>query len=483
LQADLFPPPGVDWNLLLPITSVILTGVVVLLWDLFLPHRSNLALILLSLLGLGVAGYFQVQLWDLPNAQTFANSLLSDRLSVVTCLILLGATALTLLFSEGYMRQRNASFGEFYPMILWATAGAMLMISSTDLIIIFLGLETFSISLYVLTGLIRSDRKSEEAAMKYFLLGAFASGFLLYGIALIYGGTGTSQVTDIARAWEVGGRDVHSLLIAGVGLLLVGLGFKAALVPFHMWTPDVYQGAPTSVTAYMAAVAKTAAFVTLLRLLWAAGALQDFWMPIVSVLAVLTMTVGNLLALVQTDVKRMLAYSSISNAGYMLVGVLAGKADVVMYYLIAYSLMTIGAFAVVGLTARGGQEGTTYGDMRGLWKRAPFVATTMLVFMVSLAGIPPTAGFFGKWLIFRSAIENGLAPLAIVLAVNSVISVYYYLRLTVAMYVDDELVERPSLPALTPGLVIATAVCAAGILYAGLNAGYVSHLLSVPIGG
>lgn len=483
MLTNIFPPPQVDFSLLMPILTVVGTGLVVLLYELFVPRKNNTMLVILSLIGLFIAMAYSCQLWMIPKAETFDGSVLTDRLAVIANLILLSATGLTMLFADGYLRERRANFGEFYPMVLWATAGAMLMTSSTDLMVIFLGLETLSISLYVLAGLVRQDRKSEESAIKYFLLGAFASGFLLYGIAMIYGGTGTSQVTDIAFAWQRGGPDAHTMLIAGVALTLVGLGFKAALVPFHMWTPDVYQGAPTAVTAYMAAVAKTAALLTLIRLLWAATALQDVWMPVLTVLSILTMTIGNLLALVQTDVKRMLAYSSISNAGYMLVGILANDASSVVFYLVAYSMMTIGAFAVVGLTARQGQEGTTYADMRGLWKRAPFIATVMLVFMVSLAGIPPTAGFFGKWFLLRAALTNGLTPLAFVLAANSVISVYYYLRLTVAMYVEDELVERKAGLAITPGLVLATLVCAAGIIYVGLSAGSVSQLLSVPIGG
>jgi NADH-quinone oxidoreductase subunit N len=482
MNALTFPPPSVDWNMILPVVTVIATGVVVLIWQLFVPRRENTVVVLLSLAGLAAAGYFSLRLWDVEGA-TFAGALLSDRLAVVANLILIATTFLTLLFSEGYLRERRANFGEYYPMVLWATAGAMLMVATTDLIVLFLGLETLSISLYVLAGLTRADRRSEEAAIKYFLLGAFASAFLLYGIALIYGATGTSQIGDVPRAWGMGEDSIRALLVAGVSLLLVGLGFKAALVPFHMWTPDVYQGAPTSVTAYMAAVAKTAAFVTLIRVLWAAVPLAEVWVPVLTILAVLTMTVGNLLALAQTDVKRMLAYSSIAHAGYMVVGLLADDIPAVVYYLIAYSLMTIGSFAVVGLCAKSGQEGTSYSDMRGLWRRAPFPAAMMLIFLVSLAGIPPTAGFFGKLLLFRAALNANLVALAIVLAVNALVSVYYYLKLTIAMYVDDEREARER-PTVTLGLVLATLACAVGILYVGVSTGHVQRLLTLhAIGG
>ncbi len=478
----LFPPPTIEWAVLMPFLTVVATGLIVMLWDLFVPLKTATVRVLLSLIGLGIAIFFVTKLWNAQPTNTFYNSILSDRLSVATNIVLLAATALVILFADGYLRERKSNYPEFYPLILWATAGAMLMISTTDLIIIFLGLETLSIALYVLAGLCREDRRSEEAAIKYFLLGAFASGFLLYGIALIYGATGSSSIADIPVAWQVAGQNAQTMLIAGTCLLLVGLGFKAALVPFHMWTPDVYQGAPTAVTAYMAAISKTAAFVTLIRFLAAAAPMHEVWQPILTVLAVLTMTVGNLLALTQTDVKRMLGYSSIAHAGYLLVGVLAGDVNAVIYYLIAYSLMTVGAFAIVGLSAKGGQEGSSYADMRGLWKRAPFAATMMLVFMISLAGIPPTAGFFGKYFLILAAWQHNLIPLAIVLAVNSVISVYYYLRLTVAMYVDEELVEREK-PTLSPGLIIATLACAVGILYVGLNAGNIQQLFAIPVGG
>ncbi|GMV37760.1 MAG: NADH-quinone oxidoreductase subunit N [Fimbriimonadales bacterium] len=483
MDSTLFPPPSIEWPLLLPLLIVVGTGVAVLLWDLFVPHRNHVMHAWLSVAGLGAAAYFAVLSWAHPDATTFAGALTHDRLSVISGLLLMGATALSVMFAEAYLRERKANYGEFYPLALWATAGAMLMVSTTDLIVLFLGLETLSVSLYVLSGMCRADRRSEEAAIKYFLLGAFASGFLLFGMAMIYGGTGTSRLEDIASAWMMGDRSIQLFLTSGITLMLVGLGFKAALVPFHWWTPDVYQGAPTAVTAYMAAVAKTAAFVALIRVLGAAMTLQDVWSPILTTLALLTMTFGNLWALAQNDVKRMLAYSSIAHAGYVLVGVLAGDVSAVVYYLVAYSLMTVGSFAVVGLTARGGKEGSSYGDLRGLWKRAPFAALMLLVLLISLAGIPPTAGFWGKWFLFLAALRTDMVGLAVVLAINSVVSVYYYLRLVLSMYVEEELVESGRPPAMSAGLVIATLACAAGVIYVGLTAGSLQRLFTIPMVG
>ena len=483
MDSTLFPPPSIEWPLLLPLLIVVGTGVVVLLWDLFVPHRNHIMHAWLSVGGLGVAAYFSVLSWSYPDATTFAGALTHDRLSVIANLLLIGATALSVMFAEAYLRERKANYGEFYPLALWATAGAMLMVSTTDLIVLFLGLETLSISLYVLSGMCRADRRSDEAAIKYFLLGAFASGFLLFGMAMIYGGTGSSRLEHVATAWMMGDRSIQLFLTSGIVLALVGLGFKAALVPFHWWTPDVYQGAPTSVTAYMAAVAKTAAFITLIRVLGAAVPLQGVWSPILTTLALLTMTFGNLWALAQNDVKRMLAYSSIAHAGYMLVGVLAADVGAVVYYLVAYSLMTVGSFAVVGLTARGGKEGSSYGDLRGLWKRAPFPALMLLVLLVSLAGIPPTAGFWAKWFLFLAAIRTDMIGLAVVLAVNSIISVYYYLRLVLSMYVEEELVESGRPPAMSAGLVLATLACAAGVIYFGLTAGSLQRLFAIPMVG
>jgi NADH-quinone oxidoreductase subunit N len=359
------------------------------------------------------------------------------------------------------------------------------MVGTRNLLMVFLGLEILSISLYVLAGMSRKENKSEESALKYFLLGSFASGFLLYGIAFTYGATGSLHLDQVALAWRTGDPQTQTLLLFGLGLMLVGLSFKSSFVPFHMWTPDVYQGAPTNVTAFMAAGAKIGAIGALWRVADSSSSLQEFWLPAMFWIAILTMVVGNLVALVQKDVKRVLGYSSIAHAGYILVAILAHvKApelvgfDTIVYYLLSYSLMTIGAFAVVTLAARSGKEGTRFDDVRGLWHRAPFAAGALIVFMCSLIGIPPTAGFAGKLMIFQDAIRSELVPLAIVLAFSSIISVYYYLGIGRAMFVVDEDGESVRDIKMNMGLASACVICMVGIFGAFLFAAPIMSFIS-----
>src|SRR5437588_3183219 len=347
--------------------------------------------------------------------------MVNDRFGNVMQLLLVISCGLCIAFSENYLREKRIAFGEFYPLVLWSTSGAMLMATSRNLLVIFLGLEVLSIALYVMAGMSRSEEKSEESALKYFLLGAFASGFLLYGIAFLYGASGSLRIDDIAATWASADPFARTLLVFGISLILVGLSFKSAFVPFHQWTPDVYQGAPTNVTAFMAAGSKVAAIAALYRVLDASGVMADYWLPGMTVIAVLTMTVGNLIALMQKDVKRILGYSSIAHAGYILVAVLAHAKSVsnqgsvgligfgtTAYYLLAYAVMTIGAFAVISLSAKDGRERTTLDDLHGLYKRDPFAAGALVVFMASLIGVPPTAGFIGKLFIFSDALQAHL---------------------------------------------------------------------------
>jgi len=318
----------------------------------------------------------------------------------------------------------------------------VVMAASNDLITVFLGLELMSLALYVMVGFRRSNLESNEAALKYFLLGAFASGFLLYGIALLYGATGSTNLRAIAAFLSDSPLGGSALVLAGALLLLVGFGFKVAAVPFHMWTPDAYEGAPTSVTAFMSAGAKAAGFAALLRVAGSALAeIQADWRPILTWLAILTMTVGNVSALLQTNLKRMLAYSSIAHAGYVLVALTAGGtegASAAVFYLAVYSFMNLGAFGILALLGREQEERVLLSDLSGLGFRQPLLGLAMTVFMISLGGIPPTAGFMGKVYVFGAAIEAGLIPLVIVGVLNSVVSVFYYLRVTVAMYMQEE---------------------------------------------
>ena len=361
--------------------------------------------------------------------------------------------------------------GEYYALLLFSTLGMMVMAGSLDLITIFLGLETLSISLYILAGFLREQLKSNESALKYLLLGAFASGFVLYGIALIYGASGSTNLRRVAEAVAAGKIASPTLLMIGMGLLIIGFGFKVASVPFHMWTPDVYEGAPTSVTAFMIAGTKSAAFAAFLRILMTAlPALHPDWSRVLWVLAILTMTVGNVVAISQSNIKRMLAYSSIAHAGYILVAlVAAGKlgSSSVLFYLTAYSFMNLGAFAVIIALARQDGERTTIDDYAGLGLRYPFLGAAMALFMFSLAGIPPTGGFMGKFYIFSAAIQAKYVGLAIIGVLNSVISVYYYLRVTVVMYMGQGKAE-PALGRVSPALTLAVLIAIAGTLQLGL---------------
>jgi NADH-quinone oxidoreductase subunit N len=347
----------------------------------------------------------------------------------------------------------------------------MIMASSLDLMTIFLGLETLSIPLYILAGFLREQRKSNEAALKYLLLGAFASGFLLYGIALVYGATGSINLQRVAQALASGQVSSPTLLSIGMGLLIVGFGFKVAAVPFHMWAPDVYEGAPTSVTAFMIAGTKAAAFAAFLRILMTGlPALQPDWSRMLWVLAVLTMTVGNVAAIAQTSIKRMLAYSSIAHAGYLLVALVTGTklgSGAILFYLVAYACMTLGAFAAIVALAHREEERLTIDEYAGLGLTRPALGAAMALFMFSLAGVPPTAGFMGKLYIFSAAVQAGQIGLAVIGVLNSVISAFYYLRITVVMYMSPAKSE-PAPDPLAPALSLALAIAGGGTLLLGL---------------
>lgn len=472
--------PTIDWLSILPMIIVAATGGLALVFEMLAPKRNNNVIVGICLVGLGVAviplllmmGHSVGPLTADPtwNLESFGDMVVRDAFgSAIQFLVILSAF-LSILFSEGYLREKRVPFGEFYPLLLWSACGAMIMSSSRNLLMIFLGLEVLSISLYVMAGMSRSEEKSEESALKYFLLGAFASGFLLYGIAFIYGATGSVHLAMVKSAWLTGDPNTQTMLIFGMALMLIGLSFKSAFVPFHQWTPDVYQGAPTNVTAFMAAGSKIGAIGALWRVLEGTEVLSAYWMPALFWIAILTMTVGNLIALAQKDVKRILGYSSIAHAGYILVGVLAHfKApeiigtDAVTYYLLSYALMTIGSFAVISLAAKGGKENTGLESLHGLWRRSPLAAGSLVVFMISLVGMPPSAGFVGKFLIFRDAINSGLTPLALVLAVNSIISIYYYLGIARAAFVWDEDEAPVRAGSMNFGLVSACLICAAGV--------------------
>src|SRR5687768_3426327 len=322
---EVLTPAPVDWLAMSPILAVFGTGVIAMVLEMLWPRRANNVIVLVSVLGLLCAGFAVIANWDFT-ATSLGGLFTNDRFGQVTQLLLIAVALLTCLYSEGYLREKRLAFGEYYPLVLWSTVGGMIMATTSDLMIMFLGLEVLSISLYVLAGLSSKEKRSQEAALKYFLLGAFASGFLLYGIALVYGAVGSTNALHVTTFLDARSQmDVTNvrMLYAGLGLLMVGFGFKAAVVPFHMWTPDVYQGAPTTVTGFMAAGSKVAAIAALFRFLDASIGMASIWIPMLLALGVLTMTVGNLIALAQTDVKRILGYSSIAHAGYLLVALAA----------------------------------------------------------------------------------------------------------------------------------------------------------------
>jgi NADH-quinone oxidoreductase subunit N len=379
-----------------------------------------------------------------------------------------GSGLLSVMLSRSYIAKENIEHGEFYALVLFAVAGMMLMAAAADLVILFLGLELMSICFYVLAGFARRRRTSNEAALKYFLLGAFATGFLLYGIALVYGATGTTGMAGIAA--HVAAGSPGPTLVIGLGLLLIGLGFKVAAVPFHMWVPDVYEGAPTTVTAFMSTGGKAAAFAAMLlvftpALVHAVPAVRD----VLAVLAGASMIVGNVIAVSQVSVKRMLAYSSIAHAGYILTGLVAGNAmgnDGVVFYLAAYIVMNVGAFGVLALLESPDGQHLTFDDYAGLPGRHPVLAALMALFLFSLTGIPPFAGFFGKYYVFAGAIEAGYTWLAILGVLMSVMSAYYYLRLVVLMYFKDQV---SAMEPVSPGLGTAALIlCALAVLQFGI---------------
>lgn len=460
--------PPVDLAVIMPELIVLGAAVVVLLVDLWLPPERRGFLVGASVVGVLAAAWATLAA---PDAIAFAGMYVRDALTRTSQILALAAAGLGLLIAPEYLRRFHLDRGEYYVLVLTAGAGAMLMAASRDLLMLFLSLETLSIPLYVLAASGRGSVRSQEAGMKYFLLGAFSSAFFLYGVALLYGATGTTRLPDLGTALAQGRSGISAA--AGAGLLTIGLGFKAAVVPFHTWAPDVYEGAPFPAAAFMAVVAKIGAFAALLRVFpLALGALAGHWALMLGVLAAVTMIVGNLAALAQTNYKRLLAYSSIAHAGYLLVGVAAATPaaiSAVMSYLAVYVAMTTGAFAVVIALERSGQEADRIEDYAGLAARAPLLAVANAVFMVSLAGLPPTGGFIAKLGIFAAAVDAGPGGVALALigVLTSVISVYYYLRVPYLMFSGGPApsVQSHASPLVNAALIVAVAaVLQTGIL-------------------
>ena len=399
-------------------------------------------------------------------------SFVLDGFSFFWKLLVLVATALTVLISIRFIDEGNYRATEYYSLLLLATTGMLFMASGYTLLTIWIGLETMAIASYILAGYFKRERRSNEAALKYFILGALSSGILLYGISLLYGATGTIQLAELSEALRA--AEGNPLVPLGWLMLAAGLFFKVAAVPFHIWTPDVYVGAPTPVTAWLAVASKAASFAILLRIFYEGlGSLKVEWQTVVAIVAAVTMIWGNIAALTQDNVKRMLAYSSIAHAGYVLIGVLAvsqvGMWSVI-FYLLAYTFITLGAFGTVIILERREYAGETAADYAGLARRSPFLAAMMLLFMLALTGIPPTGGFVGKFYLFAAAVQTGWSWVAVIGVLTSAISLYYYFRIVLNMYLRDSDQTTP-VPLKAPALVGAIAFCALATLLLGIIPG------------
>ena len=484
--------PEINIALILPEIIVAAVATLVMLIDCFAPKQRFVTTVL-SIVGLVAAGASCVWLWTNGAgnlANDFNGMITLDALRLSFTLVFLLVSACTILISEIWVTNESVPPGEYHALLLFATVGMMLMASGNDLVILFLGLETLSIATYVLAGLRRTDLRSNESALKYFILGSFSSAFLLYGMAMIYGATGSTNISIIASRLDT--AFFPALLLVGAAMMLIGFGFKIAAAPFHVWTPDVYEGAPTPITSLLATGSKAAGFAAFLRVFIFAfpfiaatnvisSNVHEAWISALTLMAMLTMIVGNVAAILQNNIKRMLAYSSIAQAGYAMVGFIGAGAALtaqkrdeaiaaVAFYMLTYAVTSLGAFAIVTLLAQKGDRRTEFEDYTGIGFKAPVLSFTLSLFMLSLLGLPLTAGFMGKVLVFRPALEAGYYLLVVVAVINTAISAYYYLRLIVVMFFRERTTEwaMPRIPATMATVLILTVL---GVFYFGIFSG------------
>jgi NADH-quinone oxidoreductase subunit N len=460
--------PEVNLGGILPAIVVSITGMIIMLVGLLVRRGAGTVGGLVGLAGvlIGLAANSALRL---GGTRAFSGFVAVDSYSWFFNILILLATAITILMSMRYLVDEGLALYEYFALLLFASAGMMFMVCGNHILLIFVGLETLSISVYVLAGILPGNPKSSEAALKYLLLGAFSSGVFLYGAALLYGSAGSLSLEQLSRYFHGGAPS--KMAVVGIGLLLAGFAFKVAAVPFHMWTPDVYEGAPSPITGFMSVGVKAAAFAAFVRVFFeSVSTMHAQWAQFLWILAALTMILGNLAALVQDNIKRMLAYSSIAHAGYIMIGMIAGGktgTSAILYYLLAYTFTNLGAFAIVTLVGRQGEEKVFIDDYRGLAKQNPLLALLMSIFMFSLAGIPPTAGFVGKFAIFSAAISAGYIWLVIIGVLTSAASVFYYFRIVMKMYMEVPEVE-PAGFKFGAGMVLALTFAVVGVLYIGI---------------
>jgi NADH-quinone oxidoreductase subunit N len=482
-----------DLGYLVPYLILVVTGMLLVLAEAFYRGKDRSALVTLTVAGAFASAIASIvlyrQLADGARISLLGDMLVADRTGYVLSALFAVTTALAALTSPAHQREHDWQIGEYYGVMLLSASGMVMLAHAANLVTVFLGIENMSIGVYVMCAMRRRSRRGNEAAMKYFLIGAFATGFLMYGIALLYGAAGTTKISQLATA--LASTKNPGLVVAGALMLVVAFGFKVAAVPFHMWAPDAYEGAPTPVTGFMAAAVKAAAIGAMIRVFGTAlgGDIVPFgalgWASPLAVIAALTITIGNITAVRQDNIKRMLAYSSISHAGVLLVGICAlglgskTATTSIVYYLITYSFTTIGAFAIVAFVGSRGRERLLIDDWAGLGAQHPAVALAMTVLLLSFGGMPPTGGFFGKFYLFEAAMEanNGQLLWLVVLGViNSAISIYYYLRIVTAMYFRDA--TQPFVPTRSAGLMFVIALCPVLVLELGIMPGWWLRLIS-----
>ncbi len=466
---------------LFPLLIIVFGALLVLLLEAFLKKENKNYLAYVSFAFLITCFVVCIKFWN-KGYSYFNENLILDNLSLFLISILIIATGFVFLLSMKYISLQNTNYGEFYALLLLALSGVIIMVSSKDLLVIFLGLEVLSISSYSLAGMRRDDQRSSEAAIKYFLLGSFATAFLVFGLALLYGASHSTDISTIIQYFQ-SEQSLTLMALFGLGMVIIAFSFKIAFVPFHMWTPDVYQGAPTPITAFFSVVPKAAGFAILLRIFlfyWDIALDSQTIFCLLWVISALTMVVGNLMALRQTNLKRILAYSSIAHAGYLLVAILAQDNSSLVFYLTVYVFMNMGAFAAVMALSKKDKEYLELEDYAGIGFKYPWIGVTFSIFLLSLAGFPPTGGFLAKFFVFSAAVRQGLVPLVIIAVLASLISVFYYMRIIVYMYMKEPS-HKIEITVDNPALFLVLFLCLYGVLQLGLYPGNILLLIKQAI--